>query len=115
MVSRTTHLSQRGFDALGTDRICADFDYFEYKESAAYPLQVRKHSLHEIAVRDPYIFPDEKMQTYYLHCATRQKAGRPNGKHGLKMYKGRDLKMWEGPYMVYESVDSEWVDASHGI
>ena len=60
---------------------------FEYKEGAAFPLQVRKHSLHEIAVRDPYIFPDEKTQTYYLYCATRQKADRPNGKHGLKMYK----------------------------
>lgn len=91
------------------------FDYFEYKEGAAFPLQVRKHSLHEIAVRDPYIFPDEKTQTYYLYCATRQKADRPNGKHGLKMYKSRDLKTWEGPYMVYESVDSEWADASHGI
>lgn len=34
----------------------ASFDYFEYKEGAAFPLQVRKHSLHEIAVRDPYIF-----------------------------------------------------------
>lgn len=66
-------------------------------------------------MRDPYIFPDEKTRTYYLYCATRQKADRPNGKHGLKMYKSRDLKTWEGPYMVYESVDSEWADASHGI
>lgn len=30
----------------------ASFDYFDYKEGVAFPLQVRKHLLHEIAVRN---------------------------------------------------------------
>ena len=66
-------------------------------------------------MRDPFILPDKNTNTYYLYCASREKSDRPNGRHGLKMYKSKDLKYWEGPYMIYEAKDSEWCDASHGI
>lgn len=93
----------------------ASFEFFDYKAGTAYPLQVKKQSIHDIAIRDPYIFPDRKTNTYYLYCATRLETDRPNGRHGLKMYKSKDFKTWEGPYMVYEATECAWADPLHGI
>lgn len=91
------------------------FDYFDYSPGAVNPLKVGEYKIDEIALRDPYIYPDRKTDTYYLYCGTRNKQDRPLGRNGLKMYKSKDLKTWIGPYMVYEEKGSKWADPKHWI
>jgi hypothetical protein len=54
-------------------------------------------SLDEISMSDPFIYPDEKSQTYYLIGS------------GGRLYKSRDLKMWTGPYSVID-LKGTWMD-----
>lgn len=91
------------------------FYYFDYSPGAVSPLKVGEYKIDEIALRDPYIYPDRKTDTYYLYCGTRNKQDRPLGRNGLKMYKSKDLKTWVGPYMVYEEKGSKWADPKHWI
>lgn len=81
-------------------------------------LPVLKSGLHPvggIAVRDPFIYADTRTSTYYLYGATRLESDRPNGRHGVKVYRSRDLKTWEGPKLVYEVPSGSWADCAHGV
>lgn len=69
----------------------------------------------EIAIRDPYIYADTVTQMYYLYSATRLAPERPNGRHGVKVYRSRDLRTWEGPKLVYEVPSDSWIDFTHGV
>lgn len=81
-------------------------------------LPVLKSGLHPvggIAVRDPFIYADARTSTYYLYGATRLESDRPNGRHGVKVYRSRDLKTWEGPKLAYEVPSGSWADCAHGV
>jgi hypothetical protein len=53
--------------------------------------------LDEIAMSDPFVYPDEKTHTYYLIGS------------GGRLYKSPDLKMWTGPYSVID-LKGTWMD-----
>lgn len=61
-------------------------------------------SLDELSMSDPFIFTDKKTNTYYLTGT------------GGRLYKSKDLKMWEGPYSIINLtgtwMDSLWVAAA---
>ena len=61
-------------------------------------------SLDDIAMSDPFVFPDENTKTYYLTST------------GGRLYKSKDLKMWTGPYKIIDLagtwMDSLWVAAA---
>ncbi|MDD6210215.1 MAG: glycoside hydrolase family 43 protein [Bacteroidales bacterium] len=85
-------------------------------ENNSFPeLPVDKYTLDDILVRDPFILPDNSDSTYYLYCATSEPQDRPNGRHGVKMYKSKDLQKWTGPYLVYETPADSWANPGFGI
>jgi hypothetical protein len=59
--------------------------------------KIQTVSLDDISMSDPYIYPDEKSQTYYLTGT------------GGRLYKSKDLKMWTGPYPIID-LTGTWMD-----
>jgi hypothetical protein len=66
--------------------------------------KIQTVALDSISMSDPYIYPDEKSQTYYLTGT------------GGRLYKSKDLKMWTGPYPIIDLLgtwmDGHWVAAA---
>ncbi len=56
--------------------------------------KIQTVSLDEISMSDPYIYPDNKSNTYYLTGT------------GGRLYKSKDLKMWTGPYSITDLTGS---------
>jgi hypothetical protein len=54
-------------------------------------------SLDEIAMSDPFIYPDEKARTYYLTGT------------GGRLYESKDLKTWTGPRRIIDLAGT-WMD-----
>jgi beta-xylosidase len=77
--------------------------------------QQKTWKLADIPIRDPYILPVEEENTYYLYSATHGNLRDTNGNQGVCAYKSDDLKLWEGPYIVFEYPDGFWADPNHGI
>lgn len=77
-------------------------------------LPVSQYALEEIAIRDPCILADSVTGTYYLYAAT-NKEERPRGWAGVKTYKSKDLKTWEGPYLVFEIPEDSWANPQQGV
>lgn len=59
--------------------------------------KIQTLSLDDIAMSDPFIYPDEKTRTYYLTGT------------GGRLYKSTDLKMWTGPYQIID-LTGTWMD-----
>ncbi|WP_370478341.1 glycoside hydrolase family 43 protein [Tamlana flava] len=60
--------------------------------------QVKKNiALDSIRLSDPYILADKATQTYYMTGT------------GGKLWKSKDLKLWEGPYTVAETDPNSWM------
>lgn len=78
-------------------------------------LPVSGLQLSEIPIRDPFILPVEREKNYYLYSATRGNLHGPNGRQGVCAYKSKDLKTWNGPYIVYENPEGFWAGSEHGI
>ncbi|KJF45328.1 hypothetical protein LH29_08095 [Draconibacterium sediminis] len=69
----------------------------------------------DIPLRDPFILADEQNQTYILFAATRGDLRGPNGRQGVCAYKSKDLKTWEGPFIVFENPERFWADPNHDV
>lgn len=61
--------------------------------------QVRTVHFNELSMSDPYILADEASKTYYLTSS------------GGRMYKSKDLIMWEGPYNIID-LSGTWCEAA---
>lgn len=61
--------------------------------------QVRVQNLKDMSMSDPYIFPDEETQTYWLTST------------GGALYKSKDLQNWEGPYNVID-LSGTWMQGN---
>lgn len=59
--------------------------------------KIRTVHFNDLTMSDPYIFPDAESQTYYLTSS------------GGRMYKSKDLVMWEGPYNIID-VKGTWLE-----
>ncbi len=66
-------------------------------------------TLNDICIRDPYILPMEKNNTYYMYASsttTDTETGSPVG--GVKVYKSTDLKHWSEPVQVCVIPNGNW-------
>ncbi len=59
--------------------------------------RIRTVPFEELSMSDPYILADEATKTYYLTSS------------GGRMYKSKDLKMWEGPYNIID-IKGLWLE-----
>lgn len=58
----------------------------------------------DLQIRDPFIYPDEETQKYYLFGSTDKNIW---GKGtGFDMYIGEDLENWQGPFPVFRPDES---------
>lgn len=60
------------------------------RQRAAEMNRIRTVHFNDLTMSDPYIYPDPETKTYYLTSS------------GGRMWKSRDLVMWEGPYNVID-------------
>ena len=63
--------------------------------------QQKPLTLEDIYIRDPFILPVEEEGVYYMYSTS---STTENGKTygGVKAYKSKDLKTWEGPVQVFD-------------
>ena len=61
--------------------------------------QIRTVHFNDLSMSDPYIYPDQETKTYYLTSS------------GGRMYKSKDLVMWEGPYNIID-LSGTWCEAA---
>lgn len=61
----------------------------------------------DINIRDPFIFTEGG---YYYMCGTTDKNAWGGPAEGFDVYKGTDLKNWEGPFRVFTRDESFWAD-----
>ena len=59
--------------------------------------RIRTVAFEDLSMSDPYILADEGTKTYYLTSS------------GGRMYKSKDLKMWEGPYNIID-IKGLWLE-----
>lgn len=59
--------------------------------------KIRTVHFNDLSMSDPYIYADEATKTYYLTSS------------GGRMYKSKDLVMWEGPYNVI-NLSGTWME-----
>ena len=67
----------------------------------------------DIAIRDPYIYADEKEGEYYLYSSGVGQFGR-----GFCAYKSKDLENWSEPFVVFDASnfwakDDYWAPEVH--
>lgn len=78
-------------------------------EANARPRLRTDLQLTEIRLHDPCIVPDAKAGTYYLYTAAPARLTGDNHT-GTFVYKSKDLKTWEGPFLVFSVPDGTWAD-----
>ncbi|MBO7598126.1 MAG: hypothetical protein J6T70_13895, partial [Bacteroidales bacterium] len=59
--------------------------------------KIRTVPFDSLAMSDPFVYPDPETKTYYLTSS------------GGRMYKSKDLKMWEGPYNIID-INGLWLE-----
>ena len=59
--------------------------------------KIRTIHFNDLSMSDPYIYADEASKTYYLTSS------------GGRMYKSKDLVMWEGPYNIV-NLEGTWME-----
>jgi beta-xylosidase len=69
--------------------------------------------LSEIRVHDPFILAHEPNRTYYLYTAVGPRSGLDRS--GVVTYKSKDLRSWDGPYVVFSVPDGVWANPRHGV
>lgn len=60
------------------------------RQRAAEMNRIRTVHFNDLTMSDPYIYPDPETETYYLTSS------------GGRMWKSKDLVMWEGPYNIID-------------
>jgi len=69
--------------------------------------------LPEMRIHDPWILAHEESQTYYLYSAARQNVNGTN-RSGTLTYKSKNLRDWDGPYIVFMIPDGMWANPGEG-
>jgi len=70
--------------------------------------------IQDFRVHDPWMLADQSSRTYLLYTASGPQAS-PDHRSGGVVYKSKDLKIWSGPYVVFEVPDGSWADPSAGV
>lgn len=65
-----------------------------------------KRKLDDVRLRDCCVLADQETKTYYLISATARKS--ENGRPVVIAYTSKDLEMWEGPHVVFETPANFW-------
>ncbi len=63
---------------------------------AAGAQEVRTRHIDELSMSDPFILADPATQTYYMTGT------------GGRLYKSKDLRMWDGPYTIVDAPTDGW-------
>lgn len=81
---------------------CALYTQTGFAQSAVH--------IKDLNIRDPFIITDKKAATYYLYKAAR--VNNPQGQrvNGVVAYKSKDLKFWEGPFVVCPTPSDNWIN-----
>ncbi|HWH71346.1 MAG TPA: family 43 glycosylhydrolase, partial [Candidatus Sulfotelmatobacter sp.] len=76
---------------------------------------VPKQGLHlpDMPVHDPWILAHAESQTYFLYSSARQQENGTN-RFGTLVYKSKNLRDWDGPYIVFLIPDGMWANPSQG-
>jgi len=69
--------------------------------------------LADVRVHDPFIVAHQPTKTYYLYTARGPRQGL--GRAGVVTYKSKDLREWEGPFVVFTVPDGIWANPRHGV
>ena len=70
-------------------------------------------ALSDFYAHDPFILTDSTTKTYYLYTAVAARQS-PDGRAGVVTYKSADLKLWEGPHLVFSVPDGIWANPADG-
>lgn len=81
---------QNNFGGSATDRGDTTGRAERLRQRAAEMNRIRTVHFNDLTMSDPYIYPDPETETYYLTSS------------GGRMWKSKDLVMWEGPYNVID-------------
>ena len=83
--------------------------------SQSAPLATPRPRLHllDFHIRDPWILADTASRTYYLYATNSDQV---TGVHraGVMVYKSRNLRNWETPFLVFTLPDGTWADPPVG-
>jgi beta-xylosidase len=69
--------------------------------------------LADVRVHDPFIVAHQPTKTYFLYTASGMRQGL--GRSGVVTYKSKDLREWEGPFVVFTVPDGIWANPRHGV
>jgi beta-xylosidase len=69
--------------------------------------------LADVRVHDPFIVAHQPTKTYYLYTAGGPRHGLDRS--GVITYKSKDLREWEGPFVVFTVPDGIWANPRHGV
>ena len=74
-----------------------------YASSPQASSQVR---LTDVRLRDCCVWPDTNSHVYYLVSSTGRRG--PNGRPAVIAYTSKDLDLWEGPHVIFETPEDFW-------
>lgn len=69
--------------------------------------------LPQIPLHDPWILAHEESKTYYLYTSAQPGLAGTN-RAGTVAYKSKDLRLWNGPYVVFQVPNGAWADPREG-
>ncbi len=69
--------------------------------------------LAEFFAHDPWILAHEESKTYYLYTAGQSNVNGTN-RSGTMTYKSKNLREWDGPYVVFTVPDGMWANPRQG-
>jgi beta-xylosidase len=72
--------------------------------------KIQTFSLSQTRLRDPFILADEATGTYYLITSLMRAPG--SNRQGVSALTSTDLKIWRGPYPVFEIEPDFWAQGS---
>jgi hypothetical protein len=68
--------------------------------------------LPEMPIHDPWILPQAESQTYFFYTSLLSRGG--TNRSGTVVYKSKNLKEWDGPYIVFTVPDGTWASPTQG-
>ncbi|MBP8606267.1 MAG: family 43 glycosylhydrolase [Phycisphaerae bacterium] len=78
-----------------------------------YAAAAENLTLEDIRAHDPFILADAGSRTYYLYTSITSGA-LPRGQAGVVAYASKDLKLWQGPKVVFQVPKDGWANPAHG-
>ena len=63
--------------------------------------------IHDIQIRDPFVYVDHDEKTYYLFGTTDENCWRGPGQ-GFNCYRSKDLQEWDGPIAAFRPTNDFW-------